>query len=253
MTQSYSTEFGSHCKKCGTLNQSETWVIVDVNERPDLAKAIRDRTLRAFICSKCGTQGEVDQSLLLFRETGVPVLLFGWANWTDQQRAQEQLFAGLVRLQKALADRWRDHWRDDLVPAPFALLSILIDRNLDADLAGFDEASLSASPPEIAAYREFLGRRLLHNDPELLKRTGPLLLQAQTLSECRTVLQEHPELMTDDAVELLSLIRDMVEKDGHADMVATADERLQLLKRSREVGIAQAITEQQSQLVGRKV
>ncbi len=245
---SYAIQFGQHCDRCRTLNRMETWVVVDVGERGELADAVRQKRLRRFTCTKCSAVGDMDQSLLLVRRTGVPELIFGWASWTDPERSQEQLFAALSTAGRRMGEAWSDDWRERLLPAPFGLLFLLIDRNVEQDLERFDEASVLASQPEIAAYRGWLGQVVLNRDPERVKTSGMLLLQAETWSECKRVLEAHPELLTEQADGFLSTVLEVVREEHKDEQARIAEERQQLVRRCREVGITPAIVERQNEL-----
>ncbi len=65
MPHSFSQTASLTCPQCGRAFSAEVWLIVDADERPDLAERIRAGTLHDVTCPHCGHQGQVDAPLLL--------------------------------------------------------------------------------------------------------------------------------------------------------------------------------------------
>jgi len=65
MPHSFSQTASLTCPQCGRPFSAEVWLIVDADERPDLAERIRDGTLHDVTCPHCGHQGEVDVPLVV--------------------------------------------------------------------------------------------------------------------------------------------------------------------------------------------
>ena len=80
-------------------------------------------------------------------------------------------------------------------------------------------------------------------DPLALAQALQDFIQAPTWDESRRVLEEHPELLTDEADSLLTQLANAARAQGDEDAVRLFEEHRALLRRSRQVGVAQAFAE----------
>lgn len=103
MPHSYAQQTSLTCPHCDQEVAIDVWLIVDVVERPDLAKRIQKQRLYMLVCPHCGeTAGQVDAPLLLFLPEQTPPLLFSPAQQTTAEEDQEQARGLLERLRASL-------------------------------------------------------------------------------------------------------------------------------------------------------
>lgn len=76
MAISFSQPYDLACPACQQPFSHETWVIVDAEERPDLAQAVREVTLHDTRCPHCGQSGVVNAPLL-YHDRLARAVLFG--------------------------------------------------------------------------------------------------------------------------------------------------------------------------------
>ena len=98
---------------CASTIDAEVWVIVDVEERPDLVDRIRAATLHTFTCGTCGSERRMSASLLVYQPGGRQPLIFSpvKAGSADRHRQEAQSLAS--ELSNRLGDSWRDQWLAD--------------------------------------------------------------------------------------------------------------------------------------------
>jgi len=95
------------------------------------------------------------------------------------------------------------------------------------------------------------GRRLLDEksrslNPEHLLQTIRAFAQADSQSEFQRILEQHPELLTDGADDLLGR---MIAAQDDANVIAYLEQHCILLRRYRVVGVEQAFAERSGGLV----
>ena len=84
------------------------------------------------------------------------------------------------------------------------------------------------------------GRKPARPDPEPLRQAILAFLQARTWSESRRVVEEHPELLSDEADALLG---QLIAAQEDANARRYLEEHRALLRRCREVGVERAFRE----------
>ncbi|OPX95692.1 MAG: CHAT domain protein [Syntrophorhabdus sp. PtaB.Bin006] len=104
--RSWAHQIHFSCPGCGFALTLKAWVLVDVDERPDLVGQIGRGTLHAVTCAQCGKSTQVDVPMLLFRADASPPLLFSPSRQTSQERESLQLRELLFRLQGQEETRW---------------------------------------------------------------------------------------------------------------------------------------------------
>jgi hypothetical protein len=68
-------------------------------------------------------------------------------------------------------------------------------------------------------------------------------MRAATPSDGRRILEQHPELLSDDVWWMTGRLLETGRDAGDAEMVYVLHERRRVLKRCREVGVAAALSE----------
>jgi hypothetical protein len=94
MAISLSQPYELICPACQQPFAHETWVIVDAEERPDLALAVREVTLHDTRCPRCGQGGAVNAPLL-YHDRLARAVLFGVPHEMPESEWQE-LAKGLL-------------------------------------------------------------------------------------------------------------------------------------------------------------
>ncbi len=220
MPASYAEQASLTCSDCGHTFTADIWLIVDASERPDLVARAREGTLHRVTCPRCGHAWDVDVPLLIFTppDLGVnrPPVLFSPAQQTSAEQDQEHAAALVTRLRDALGERWRDEWLDQALVMPRLLLFVVLADGI--------------------AYGR-LGHHLWE------------YMSAGTPENAQRILEQHPELLSDDADVLLGRLIETARAVGtqHAApdedtqrLIQTLEEHRTLLRRCREVGVERA-------------
>ncbi|HKZ86423.1 MAG TPA: CHAT domain-containing protein [Anaerolineae bacterium] len=219
MTHSLSHTAELTCPHCNHAIKANVWLIVDVAERPDLLEKLREDTLHDIPCPHCGNEGQVDASVLVYRPGQRPVLIFSPAQQTTQDQAAEQAGSLLKYLSAQLATHWQDAWIDEMPVAPRSVLPAL----------------LSDDPK--AAVRQMA---------QEVNRIAPTLwqfIEAGSWADRQRILERHPELLNDEADELLGLLLNVARDKGEVNDMRVFEVHRTLLRRCRQVGVKQAFAE----------
>ena len=257
MPTSHSESTSLTCPHCGQHFGAEIWLIVDTAERPDLADRCRDGSIHALTCSHCGRQGQLDAPLLVYQPpTGSepagssPRLLFVPPAQTSSEEDQALAGALLALLREHLGSAWDDALLGQLQPVPRPLLAGFMSEDAterETARQEMDRAAQAAMDQlrsqDPAAYhrlkREQAAQEAMQHTP--LLRELQAFIQARTWAASRRVLADHPELLSDEADDVLSqLIVTTHEYEEERDTERILTEHRDLLRRCREVGIEQA-------------
>lgn len=98
------------CRGCGAPFAAGVWVIVDVDERPELLARLRAGTLHELTCPHCGHTGMINAPLLLLRPTNDPALLYSPARGGSRDEEEEQAAALVGILRARMGAAWREEW-----------------------------------------------------------------------------------------------------------------------------------------------
>lgn len=245
MAHSLAQETDLTCPECGRSFTAQVWLVVDSAERPDLAARIREGTLHDLPCPHCGHQVAVDVPLLLYRPDRDPPLLFSPAQQTTAEQDREQA-AGLVGvLRERLGPAWQDEWRaEGLTGMPREFLPMALSDDLEAALRQMAERAqqemerLREEDPERYRQLEEMVRQTQEAAP-LLQAVQELIV-ARTWDESRRVVEEHPELLDDEADDLLGRLLEAARSRGDESGERVFEEHRALLRRCREVGVEAA-------------
>ena len=96
------------CPECGQAFETEVWLIVDTEERPGLARCIREGNLHQWACPHCGDQGEDDAPILVYCPGEDPPQLVSRAQETSQEGDRERAAALEGQLPEELGNDWQD-------------------------------------------------------------------------------------------------------------------------------------------------
>lgn len=89
MENSYANQMNLTCPMCGERSIGEIWMIVAIDERPDLLARIGTGTLHEHTCPHCHRTGLVDAPLLVYRTSEQPALIFSPARQTTPVQDQQ--------------------------------------------------------------------------------------------------------------------------------------------------------------------
>ena len=108
---SYAKATELRCPHCNQTTTADIWLIVDQAARPELIQHILDGKLNSPICPNCSQPlGETDESLLIYRPSEQPPLLFSPARKATIAEEQAHNLQTLVkRLLDAIGSE-EDDW-----------------------------------------------------------------------------------------------------------------------------------------------
>jgi len=118
LTHSYRSDPLLVCAGCGESYRADIWLVVDVDERPDLVERICEGMIQTGVCPACGVKQVVDMGLLVFQPHAEPVFLFSPALETTPEEDQDQARGLLNLLYQTMKDAWQDEWLNDFGPMP---------------------------------------------------------------------------------------------------------------------------------------
>lgn len=98
---------GRHCSACDTESDLPTWLIVDMDARPDLRHALLRGRLRTFPCPQCGASLEPRPfALLVIRRATEPRAILAVPREDSEEDVREIGSALLGEAAKALGESW---------------------------------------------------------------------------------------------------------------------------------------------------
>lgn len=239
-----------NCPRCGHNFQARVWLIIEAAERPDLIDQAREGTLHRFPCPNCSHDGQVDVPLLVLQPSRNPPLLFSPASDTSPEEDQAQAAELINLLQDRLRERWRSDWLAQGLPAiardmlPVALSDEPEQtlRHLRAQ-AEAEAERLRQQNPEAYRHLDQIAQQALDAGP--LLQTVQQFIQANTWDATQRVVEQHPELLGDEATSLLSQLLEASRSQGDTNILHILTEHLALLHRCRQVGVDHAFAEKQ--------
>jgi CHAT domain-containing protein/tetratricopeptide (TPR) repeat protein len=151
LSNSYSEYLQLSCSDCKQTFTSAIWLIVDVEERPDLLETTLQGHLHVVACPHCGSHRMTEAPLLLYRPGRQPAILYcpirQILTTEDQQQAQQLL----DHLKASLGDAWQEVWLDQAVLiSPQKLPAVLNDEAVSDVFPQTENSSI------LSEYREYL-------------------------------------------------------------------------------------------------
>jgi hypothetical protein len=222
------------CSACSHQGTVDTWLVVDVTERPDLVESISDGSIRRFTCEACGARQAATTSLLVGRPGQRPELLWAPDPGADQERSHEQFGMSAFMLDRG----WTGIvGQNEAAVMPHEVLYAAVNGDVDADATARSNGTLLALDAGMQRYAAWLDRRTTARRHERMKAGIMALLQATDDAAMRAVIEEHPELLDDDTEGLITTMIDVTLDEHlpeHADMLR---QRRLILRRVRERGL----------------
>lgn len=240
MPHSFSQTTPLTCPECQQPFTAELWLIVDVDERPDLLERILNDTLHDIACPN-GHAGALNAPLLVYRPGAEPPLIFSPARRTSAEQDRQQAGALLGLLRERLGSAWQESWLGQVALLPRDFLALALREGVQAAYrqieALAERASQLSSEPEEPDLSQ--ARRLL---AEAGGRGRALLdwLNAENLQALRQGLEAEPLLLED---ETLALLQRLMEVEPRPPAQAMLRARRDLLRRCQQVGMTAAFDE----------
>jgi hypothetical protein len=222
------------CPACGGSFAASLWLILDTQEHPEQAEALRQHRLNIVECPHCGRRGPADTALLL-----------------HDSAARRVFFAAPVGVPE---HTWREQARDlhaVLVGsiAPEARHAYLADVQVTQDVAGIAHAleklarrqsrtPASNSPPPVVSVPEPATPAEPLPEPgepppDLVLEAVHRLLMLEGSEGMHDLLQEYPVLLTPAADEALEQLADVAVDQREHDLAAALHRARVLLGRAR--------------------
>jgi hypothetical protein len=220
MSHSYARRLKMACLECGRDFSADVYIIVDTAERPDLLEKIRSGTLHEIPCSHCGHRGPVEVPLLVFRPDHKLHLVFAFAAGMDAEWNQQQAKELIGQLRKSLGRAWRDEWVRE------GLQAVQDPSNLPAALSDDPQTAIR----EAAQEQERKAARMKREDPERYYLTlFNAFVSAQDISRKRAIVQRYPDLLCDEAQDILQARMAKAVEDRNTTAAAAFSQNLLLL------------------------
>ena len=230
---SHADTFGHRCPDCGADSTAQMWPVIDAADDPELLRRLTTGDLLHGMCPHCRAAYLIayPATVLVHRPALRPPLLFGVLPRTPPERQERYLATALVRLGRPPKGM-------DVEIVPIGLLPVVADRDVETDLAAVRDGTFHGLSPRLQEYADWL--RALDHERWKAALQGPLsaLLDAAGPAECRRLVEEHPQLLTDEVDELLAQIIEVAEQDHGTPTADIARHRRMLLQQCRRLGTA---------------
>jgi hypothetical protein len=227
------------CPSCGTLFLSKVWMIVDVEEEPDLLEKAKAGTLINAACPECGHRVDGEAPVLMYFPEDVPRVILATESKNDpslEERAK--VLEILDRLQESSEDEDLLSHLDE--PGDWVEKTSLADR-----LEGYPEESLVMNDQETF---ENL-RNIQKENPEIFLFTAiEAYLNAEGLENKGKVVSFAPELLTEDIDPLFRRFISGAEEEGEEWQKMIYRAQWDFLKHAREIGYQAAVEEYEKDL-----
>lgn len=239
MPNTYSEIKDFVCPECGTPFTSRVWLIIDVEEQPDLLERAKAGELLAAACPGCGARLDTGSPLLIYFPEEVPRVILATgtkAEPTLEERAQ--VVTILDRLQRSSQDEDLLSHLDE--PGDWVRKSALASR-----LEGYPERPLEVNREGLPENLRNLGEE----NPELFLLTAlEAYLNASGLEEKARVVSYAPELLTEEIDPHFERMVAELEEEGSEWQRMIYQAQWDFLRRAREIGYDRAVEEYQNDL-----
>ena len=221
------------CPECEKSFQESVWLIVDVDEKPDLLEEIQEGDALSVSCPECKAQIS-DYPLLLYFPEDVPRLILATE---DKGIVSKEDKIEVLNLIERLHESSGDEGIVELLNEP----GNWIDKeDLPQRLEGYPEEPLQERRNK--SHQKLMKIREEHPKAFLLSAISAFM-EASTFSKKKRVASMAPELLTEDIDPLFEdLIKDAKEKDDQSRL-EVYQSYWQLLKKGREIGFDEALDE----------
>ena len=249
MAHSYAEEIAIQCPHCGKGFSNDVWLIVDAYERPDLAKKILEDKLHNIICPYCGqVAGRMNVPLLLYRPWASLSLAYSPAQGTAIEQQREHLGALMERLRRLLGKAWEARWeREGVQSVPRSLLPTLVGAALETAMHQLLQHELPEGDPKASGESERLSQEIMSFTRRL--QTVLEFVDAETWPESRQIVEQHPELLSEETDDHLGRLITQALAENNEDSARVFRVHQSLLRRCRAMGIKDAFRQQMNERV----
>jgi len=235
------------CPICDNTFESEIWFIIDTNEKPDLIEKALVGTLNTLICPQCGNQVSIDAPLLIYLAGQEPRLVFSPSQSTSQDEDQQQAYSLLEMIHQTLGELWQSDMVDKMMIVPRNLLSVALSQDpqtalkqileqKSADLERFREEF-----PEEYNLADEISDQLIQD--RFFLSAFRNFVETETWNDSQQYLEQHPELLSDQAVNFLAKLIEKVRAQEDKEFLSLLEEHYALIERCRKIGIDSAFSE----------
>lgn len=238
MTNSFSKTQSIVCPQCSETFEAETWLIVDSSELPDVMERISDGTVHTISCPWCGSQGEQDSSLLIFRRVKSPHLFYIPAQNLTPKDFERDAMALLKTLKASLRLEWRDDWEQGMLTTSYRFISAELSDNRPAafqEQARAEMEDLQRKDPE--AFQQLVKVLQMTKQNPALVQQMQAFIQADTLQETRQAVEQNPRLLSEEGQSLLEGMLRIAELQHDHVGVNLLGSQLGILRTCRKLGV----------------
>lgn len=207
MPISYREQAPLTCPHCGNDFSAEIWLIIDADEEPEAAAALRREEINIVACPHCGARGPAGAPLL-YHDAQARRVLFAPAPGAADHEIREQarelhaLLVGSIDIEQR-----RPYLADVDIAQDMSGLAHLL-RRLDARRRG--PASPPSPPPAPPVAPS--------DEPPPLLAAVEALLAADTAADLEQALAKHPELLEPATIATLTQLAEVAAAQGEADI-----------------------------------
>jgi tetratricopeptide (TPR) repeat protein len=236
------------CSECYYNYKAEMWVVIDAQERPDLAEQCRDRTIHNLQCPQCGRTFTPDRPLM-YHDGEARQLILAVPSETTLEEDRETNRRLVQHLFPRLADANNREYLNQTrnVPGVEGLQMLLQGEDPNGLLRGLLHSLSEVSDSTDRTLEQRLSELAeAFNGPrpeESLLDTISQFVLARTWIGSKRVVQTHPALLSheaDKALEQMVALAHLFDQDS----TQVLEDHRRLLQRCREVGINEAFAEQ---------
>lgn len=207
MPISYREQAPLTCPHCGNDFSAEIWLIIDADEEPEAAAALRREEVNIVACPHCGARGPAGAPLL-YHDAKARRVLFAPAPGAADHEIREQarelhaLLVGSIDIEQR-----RPYLADVDIAQDMSGLAHLL-RRLDARRRA--PASPPSPPPAPPATPS--------DEPPPLLAAVEALLAADTAADLEQALAKHPELLEPATIATLTQLAEVAAAQGEAEI-----------------------------------
>lgn len=207
MPISYREQAPLTCPHCGNDFSAEIWLIIDADEEPEAAAALRREEVNIVACPHCGARGPAGAPLL-YHDAQARRVLFAPAPGAADHEIREQarelhaLLVGSIDIEQR-----RPYLADVDIAQDMSGLAHLL-RRLDA------RRRRPASPPSPPPAPPVAPS----DEPPPLLAAVEALLAADTAADLEQALAKHPELLEPATIATLTQLAEVAAAQGEADI-----------------------------------
>ncbi|MGQ9481676.1 CpXC domain-containing protein [Chloroflexus sp.] len=222
MPISYREQAQLTCPHCGGDFDAEVWLIVDADEEPEAAAALRREELNLVECPHCGARGPAGAPLL-YHDARARRVIFTPAPGSndheirDQARDLHALLVGSIDQEQR-----RPYLTDVDITQDMSGLALLL-RRLDARRASPPPSPPPPTPPPLLAAVE-------------------ALLAADSDAELERVLAQHPKLLEPSALATLTQLAEVAVAQGEHEIAQGLRNARELLARMQPHPVPEQLT-----------